>query len=274
MRAHSDKIVDAVKEAIDQKAWDSGQMTSDKFTEIMDKFKTDLLDEQDKKLEGLRQEVMVMNGRTAAPAPETNSERTDIVVGGGVCTYSYGGKFYLVPQDFQFPKRVSIKDGINFWFRGLSVGNDGNYVKPFRELNTKGLPKKLGNEYKLHWTGCFKHLESSGIVIPTSNTRNTTQATIDNIYSQFEAWIKQRFTYCFGEHGQNLSKWTIGTWACKMTRSSVMKYGKESDKAFLPEATVRNRSNNRNKKRNRQTAQNPLYRGRQERRLNDQDNNN
>ena len=98
VHAQSEKIVEAVKQAIDAKAWVSGHMASDKLTDIMNIFKTQLLQEQQEKLDMLREEASVMSERSAA-APARRTKRTDTVVGGG-CIYNYGVKFYLVYQGF------------------------------------------------------------------------------------------------------------------------------------------------------------------------------
>lgn len=272
VKAQSESIIEAVKKAIDDKAWSSGQMTSDKFVEIMDNFKKDFMQEQQQKMESLEKKVDALSAGSTAPST-SQAERTTSTARGG-CIYSYSGRFFSVPQDFQFPAKVSLKSGINFWFRGLSIGDEGNFVKPFRELTVKGLPtKKLKDDFKLQWLGCFKNLESSGISLPRVGT-NVSQEEVDKLYSEFTAVLKQRFSYCFTKTEDCVTTWSISTWAKKMTRSQVLKDGSDSDKRYLAPATYKNNSNNRNKSRKRKNKENPLYLNRQEKRQNRNNNNN
>lgn len=268
VRAHSVSVVEAVKSAIDAKAWESGQMTAVKFTEIMDEFKKDILKEQQQQIDVLKQKVDELSAAPGIHQTETVGTTSTAAAAGGGCTYAYGGKFFSVPQGFKFPDKVSIKTGLNFWFCGMSIG-DNNYVKPFRQLTTKGLStKKLQDDYRLKWNSFFKHLENSNIVVPSGNTRDLPQATLDGIYSQLIILLKSRYSYCFTKVPDCATVWSIGTWAIKMTRSEVMKHGTDSDKALLPPATNKNNSNGRNKSRKRRNRDNVLYPSRQARRNN------
>ena len=268
-------LVRVVKEAIDDKAWESGQMTSDRFQTILDGFKTQMLMEQREKLEELRVEVNQMAGGTNGvggwPVGTTTASHREASNG---CTYGYGGKLYSVPEGFEFPKRVTLRAGLGFWFRGISVGSDGNYVKPFRQLTVKSLPtKELQNENRLKWLGCFKILEDSEIYSPPRQQREILEETIESVYNSFIILLQERFKYCFRTDNPQV-KWTIGTWAYRMTRSQVLKCGTQSDIDNLPTATRRNCSNNRDKNRKKRNFSNPLYPIRQQRRIENNNNNN
>ena len=61
--------------------------------------------------------------------------------------YQYSGRFFDVPQMFEFPK-VSIRDGMRCWYLGQTVLKDGlQVVKSFRRIQF--LPKRLLNGYKI-----------------------------------------------------------------------------------------------------------------------------
>ena len=231
MKAQTESIINAVKAAIDSKAWDSGHITSDRFVGILDSFKRDILNEQQQRLDNLREEVRDLAGGTSATVPE---ERTVYTAGGG-CIFFYNGKFFGVPQDFKFPSNVSLKSGIGFWFRGLSVGNEGSYVKPFRELTSKSFAtQKLKDEFKLKWLSCFKNLEDSGIMLPRAGqSRAISQTELDRIYNEFVSFLKQRYSYCFTKTPDCITVWSIGTWSFRMSRSQVVKFGSASDKSFF-----------------------------------------
>jgi len=122
-------------------------------------------------------------------------------------------------------------------------GNNFLVIKPFRELTSKSFPTtKLKNDFKLHWVGCFKTLENSGIDLPpkrkvlvgnvishpyqNNNGHENdaiTQEELDRIYNEFIVFLKQRFTYCFAKKKTArardcLTSWTIATWAITRCR--------------------------------------------------------
>lgn len=274
MQTQTNTIVDAVKTAIDSKAWEQGHITGDRLAQMLESFKDSIIEKQQEQINALQVQVNGLTGghvgSTNAPAPPTRTSEG--------CVFTYRGKFWMVPEDFKFPPRVNLKNGLNFWFRGLSVGNGGLYVKPFRQLSGPGMPsQKLKNDLKLAWMGCFKVLEAYGINtrLPSNTIRDVPQATIDAIYDEIVAHLRQRFQYCFKSNTSDcIERWSIATWAVRMKRSEVLKNGTPSDKAYLPQATSRNSSNNRNNKRKRKSSQLPLYPIRQERREQRQDNNN
>ena len=147
-------------------------------------------------------------------------------------------------------------------------------LKPFCQLTVKSLPtKELQNEYRLKWLGCFKILEDSEIYSPPRQQREILEETIESVYNSFIILLQERFKYCFRTDNPQV-KWTIGTWAYRMTRSQVLKCGTQSDIDNLPTATRRNCSNNRDKNRKKRNFSNPLYPIRQQRRIENNNNNN
>lgn len=263
-------LIEAMKKTIEEKQWDNGQVTADRIQNMMDKFKDDVVTSHKDEISALRQEVRQLNG--GEPVQETTTTASPSAGAGG-CTFAYKSRFWDVPQDFKFPVKVKLKAGLRFWFCGQSVGEGSDYVKPFRLLVARNLPSKtLQNNLKLQWIGAFKILEESSISLPPRSSRDVDEATLDRIFTEFVALLKQRFQYCFLKESAPEVKWTLGTWGVKMTRSNVVKYGTDSDKTFLSDATKRNEANNRNRSRNKRPAENVWYAHRRQRLEEEKDN--
>ena len=64
--------------------------------------------------------------------------------------FTYGGKFWDVPEDFRFPAKLRVESAWRCWLVGLpnyEVNRNGVThhipIKPFRELKLSRIPKKL-----------------------------------------------------------------------------------------------------------------------------------
>ena len=74
----------------------------------------------------------------------------------------YGGKFWMVPENFVLPTGVKRKRA----WAGMVLG-DGKYIRPFRLLKAELLPQKIRNKFKLEWQPIMRKMEmTKGIVLP------------------------------------------------------------------------------------------------------------
>jgi hypothetical protein len=80
------------------------------------------------------------------------------------------------------------------------------------------------------------------------------------------AHLKERVSYCWNKTKSDPTKFTLGTWSNKTSRSAIVKNGNVMDREKLSEASNRNKARP-NKTRNKQKAEKPLYPSRQRRRI-------
>ena len=136
-------LVSTIEKAIDEKAYDSGNITGSRLREILASHQSKSANLVDGRLLAMNDRLKTIQEsfynfaigneqRIVCAAPDNsralvNSTRINI--------YQYSGRFYDVPQTFEFPK-VSIQDGIRFWYLGQTVSKDGlQVVKPFRKIH-------------------------------------------------------------------------------------------------------------------------------------------
>ena len=255
----TETLVNAVKEAIDSKAWESGHMTSDRLSAMLSLFKEQMLDAQKRKFDEIRVEFRNIVGGSDAPPIQGEAIQDGTTHDGG-CTFCYGGRMHDVPEGFEFPKKLALKSALRFWLCGQTVGEGNDYVKPFLNLKVTMLPnKKIQNEFKLQWKGVFKLLEDAEEVDLPAFTRRMSQEEIDQVYIKFVSFLRSKYSYCFRMARDPHINWSIGTWGVRTRRSEVMKHGSAVDIAALPRATRRNEANGRRNKRKRQVSENILY---------------
>jgi hypothetical protein len=109
-------LIDAVKTAIENQAWDSGHITGSKLKEILEEFNNKQL----KVVNGRLVEVLdefhsadIGDNRSPAATRVTPARRA---AGNSTVTtlFMYDGKFYGVPKDYEFPKKLTIGEALRF----------------------------------------------------------------------------------------------------------------------------------------------------------------
>jgi len=100
--------------------------------------------------------------------------------------FSYDGRFFVVPKKFCFPAKIKSRGALKLWLLGQSASLDGLlYIKPLRKFVTSMLPtSKLRNIYKLHWKGFFCVLEYAEDFSIPENTKEMTDAEIEELRQQ------------------------------------------------------------------------------------------
>jgi hypothetical protein len=138
IRDQTARITETVKTAIDEKSWDSGQVTGTRLREILATFQEESMGAVNTRLDGIRAEFQRVAAGGGGAEEEDNLNNFDVdeeeregTQRQPSCTFAYNGHFYDVPQDFGFPK-VTLRQGLRFWLRGHTVSIDGSkVVKPF-----------------------------------------------------------------------------------------------------------------------------------------------
>ena len=156
--------------------------------------------------------------------------------------YTYGGKFWQVPENFEFPKDAKLLTGWQLW-----VGGQAGYeqvsgvgikrlapVRPFRLLNKKLLPKEVRTKFRLSWEPIFQMMESA-------EGMNVHEDPIKSFQVGYEH-LKSRVEYVFKCTGMKQDTWGVPYWSLKSRRSSIMKYGTDGDKSKVAVATIMNRA--------------------------------
>ena len=166
------------------------------------------------------------------PAIENRAvpERVDNFLG----RYSYGGKFWMVPEGFAFPKGASTFQAFTFWFRGMpeyQMGPKHCPIAPFKRLAPEHLPPKICLVYRNEYLPCMKMLVS---FVPQSHDTPTT-GEIREWFDVAMEGLKEEIAYIFTNH--RWATYTVGSMAKKMKLSQIIKYGTPEDKV-----RARNRS--------------------------------
>jgi len=101
------KLIDAIKDAIEQKAWDAGHVTGGKLVDILNEFQSTHLKAVDERLNGVRQEfarALDRNASTVAVSADDNPTPISPSTNARVShTFMYQGKFHSVSSHFEFP---------------------------------------------------------------------------------------------------------------------------------------------------------------------------
>jgi hypothetical protein len=104
------------------------------------------------------------HGIGVRPAPANNQQANSTQAG---MLFWHSGKFWGVPEDFEFPKGLKRNVGWKLWLQGMPGHNmmdeSGNItirpMKSFRAFVPGRLPKKIADTYKLHWRPLFQIME-------------------------------------------------------------------------------------------------------------------
>ena len=210
--------------------------------DILDEFRNGIREDVRAQIE-LIQAVPGVNRR-----PGDGGEDAATRIGGGGeqgTLYTYSGRFWDVPQTFAFPGSVKRDVGWRLWLQGMpahtTVGENGemiqNKIKAFRKFLPARLPRKLAEDYKLHWRPLFSMMEKGFGDIPDL----LTPAIVNNLYDLGTEYLRTRVSYVFTNEKLHHNAWVIATWAKYLSRSMIMKKGTDDDKQNLPAATYLNR---------------------------------
>ena len=134
-------MITAVKEAIDQKAWESGQVTADRMQALLEGFKDEVVGDVARQLDHLRASLPASQEETTIEWQPGREAHHTAAPGTAGCLYTYGGRMYDVPANFDFPKKVKFTQGLELWLRGQSNCLDNStYIRPYRNIRTTMLP--------------------------------------------------------------------------------------------------------------------------------------
>lgn len=247
------RMKETMTEALEERALQSGNVTGARLEEMLVSFRDTILTEVTSRIE----ELKASGCRSVFEVQEEHREAPAIAAAQRLYRpFVYKGKFWDVPEDFEFPAGVTLDIGWKLWLTGLPqhqvLENDvlvNRPIKPFRKFQAHSLPKKVADTFKLHWRPLYQMMETE-LEIPGDSAAMVSEQ-ITEAFTIGSQYMKSHVSYIFSSpQFRRNSSWTVATWSKHIKRSSIERYGTTSDKENLPEATRYN-CNHRGPKRTR-----------------------
>ena len=167
---------------------------------------------------------------------------------------TYQGRFWDVPEDFQFPTVLKRNAGWHLWLLGMPAYGgrreagqneaDQQSIKLFRKFLPLRLPKKVADIFMLHWRPVYKLMEHGIDVIPESPSMEE----VNDLYERGTNAIQERVSYIFLNSQYHYNEWTLATWLNYIGRNKVLEHGTDDDKSNLPAEHRNNRMQNPGRK--------------------------
>ena len=191
-------IHDAFKEAIDDKAAESGHLTQSGVEALLKMYNEEigksLVSKIDTLLNKLGHDVRSNNDSSNVSNNSQNRYKM----------YSYDGKFWDVPQGFAFPEKVTRKKAWEIWLYGfpgymMKKGNECVKcpIKPFCYITANKLPKPLCNAFKVSWRPILVEMSKApNLELPNNNDAISSEV-IETTYSIASEYLKQKYSCLF-----------------------------------------------------------------------------
>ena len=107
----TNKLVTTIKQAIDDKAWDSEHVTGDRLKTILSQYQTDMKGLVDEKLKEATTSLtaVLCNSRNKTDVSFVDNSRAQPSGNSYGNVYIYNGRMYDVPSNFKFPSRPNFE---------------------------------------------------------------------------------------------------------------------------------------------------------------------
>ena len=240
-------IREAVKQAIQQNDLVSGNVTMPILTEKLDNLQASIIDFIETNIGNINNNN---NNNNNDNDFNINNEPDELLFvdelqkGSNKSVnplYCYRGRFWDVPKGFTFPKNPTRKVGWEFWLRGKS-GNEvlvdgikkSAPIKPFRKLESSGLPPSEKGSYTSHWAPIYEYMEETpGLNIPP-NPKDITAQFINESFDKATEYMKNKVSYIWTLKNRDHANWSISTWSKYVSPGYVNKLGTDEDKLHVP----------------------------------------
>jgi len=232
------ELRDAISQAIDDKVEDSGGINAS------------ILDSRILALEqrlGVRLDQLGCASLLESRVAVTHIDASSAPVLASANQFLYRGKYWCVPESFQFPREMNRLNGWRMWLCGMVVvSNNVVYrIKPFCSFQGIDFAEKaVEREFTTKWKPIFKLMEQCpGWEVPAQ----VDEAFVQSSFIAATEFLKTRVGYVWrrAKDAGMLSDYAIGTWSKYVQRSEIEKHGTAQDKANLPPATARNQADKR-----------------------------
>ena len=157
----------------------------------------------------------------------------------GYTLWSYGGKFWHVPEDFALPARTKRKRAWELWVSGMELEN-GKKIRPFRFIKPRFIPKKHWVKFKTEWQPIMKKMEKAPrLVLPEIECYDALNSSIiERTYTVAMDHLKTDFCSFLWQDKKNLiENWSVASWLSYTQMNYIKKYGNANEMANLPEET-------------------------------------
>ncbi len=260
-------IIETIKNTIEQNGIANGNITYSTFVSHME----DVQDRHNKRIEDIEKKIDQQNtilintlqgnnDRTTSYSPHALSPMFQNVSvrqnENDRRTYVYQGRYWHVPEGFEFPTKATRRKGWQMWLKGLpnyhSQTGEKQPIIPFRDLDPNMLPKKLRVKLRNDWIPIFKKMEAAPNTpnFSTIDTRSLNEEMIESSYTIATDHLRSdvcSFIWskpAFKKH----DTWTVSNWSKNVKYSTIEKHGNDGDIDNLPE---KGRLNNNRKRKER-----------------------
>ena len=242
-------------DVLETRALESGTLTPTNLRDTLLSFQTTIVDTVQNTLANFAS----LEHRTHPSATENTNATTE----DGFHLFHYnsdppGHHGWHVQESFAFPTKVMRRAGWWLWLRGMPgnqwVDNNGTHkqaIRPFRHLEAKMLPSAAQKVWKLQWKPIFSFMEAGcdGDDPIPFDSENLSNEDVEKFFVRGTQYLHERVSYVFQK--RNHPFFTIATWSTLVQRSSIEKFGTDTDIAKLPPPTARNRTRQAGLKRQR-----------------------
>jgi hypothetical protein len=238
---HAEVVKTTIFEAMELRSFENGTVTRHQIEGILAEFRN-----------GIRDDVALQIGQLQAIAGLAGQvgqkQASGVIPGKGRNVYTYHGRMWDVPKNFEFPQQVRRDIGWRLWLLGMpdyrTIGEDGveksSQIKPFKSLLPARMPNNIAKVFQNSWKPVFSMMMKGISTIPRLEELNN--ETIKDLYDLGTKYLETRVSYIFKNPRLHHHDWQISTWAKYMSRSVILKNGTLEDKALLPEETYLNKA--------------------------------
>ena len=231
---HYEQIKVAIAEKIEEVADENGQITRPSVIKMFDEFGSKFESAISSKIDSVLRAVQNGN-RVAGGIEKGNEDRTERVsntkLGPKGHLWSYKGRFWSVPENFEVPKKVRRRRGWELWLQGMNTP-DGKKVCPFREFTSQTIPPVVYKKMKIEWQPILRRMEKTPNLPALENVN---QILVDYTFNLATDYLKSNIcSFLFQNNKKRIESWTLGTWSKCTQYSYIKKNGSEVDISNLP----------------------------------------
>ena len=246
MKRFEEKFTERLKDAINETAAQSGQVTRQKMIEIMEEHSTMMRSTLRKDIEEVvrnvlgGRRVMTEGGSESARLDENGGHRSSA----GYTSYAHSGKLGLdTCKGWDFPS-CTLKSAWRFWLLGQpnfeqsTAQADGSIavkkcpIRPFRMF--KWLTSDLSKTYMNSWCPVLRMMEAAPEINLPSPERLDNEF-VESSYKTGKIHVLNTVEYI--KQMNRSDSWRVATWSQRVKRNSIMKNGTQADKDRLPPPT-------------------------------------
>jgi len=271
-------VRDAVKDAIEAKALENGQLSYANFKSVLDEELKNHALSNNEKLEGAISKITALfnnNLRGGNDAVDTTTCTTTNNNDGSTSnenigtnifkTYSHCGnasKVYFVPEGYALPQMTSLMSAFRLFVNGdlgYNVNIGGQLinlpVRPFYFWTAATIPGSLWTKYKSGWQKVLKTMIGCADlgVLKTKIESQSGPSSNDEIvmyYSKGLAHVHSQVEYTKNKV-TNWEKWSVTTWNKNINNNKILLNGSQADiDRLLPETHYNKRHKEKRKFKN------------------------